>query len=60
MAAISYHTIKTLAAEASCHPTYISLLERGKRNPSLDTMLKIAEALDCRAWELVKETESKL
>ena len=51
---------ETLAAAASCHPTYVSLLERGKRNPSLDTMLRIAEALDVKAWELVRATETKL
>ncbi len=51
---------ETLAGEASCHPTYISLLERGLRNPSLDTMLRLAEALDCPAWKLVRETEVKL
>ena len=51
---------ETLAGEASCHPTYISLVERGLRNPSLDTMLKLAYALDCPAWKLVKETEAAL
>ena len=51
---------ETLAAAASCHPTYVSLLEQGKRNPSLDTMLRIAEALGVKAWELVHETEAKL
>ncbi|MEX2495094.1 MAG: helix-turn-helix transcriptional regulator [Woeseia sp.] len=51
---------ETLAAEAMCHPTYISLVERGKRNPSLDTILKLAGALDCPAWMLVQETEARL
>lgn len=51
---------ETLAAAAACHPTYISLLEHGKRNPSLETMLKLARALDCPAWKLVRETESQL
>ena len=51
---------ETLAAEATCHPTYISLLERGLRNPSLDTILKLAGALDCPAWKLVRETETRL
>ncbi len=51
---------ETLAAEAMCHPTYISLVERGKRNPSLDTILKLAGALDCPAWTLVQETEARL
>ena len=51
---------ETLAAEAACHPTYISLVERGKRNPSLATMLRLAKALDCPAWKLVRETEARL
>ncbi|MEO1247790.1 MAG: helix-turn-helix transcriptional regulator [Pseudomonadota bacterium] len=51
---------ETLAAEASCHPTYISLVERGLRNPSLDTMLKLASALECPAWQLVRDTETAL
>lgn len=51
---------ETLAAEATCHPTYISLLERGLRNPSLDTIMKLAGALDCPAWKLVRETETRL
>ena len=48
---------ETLAGEAACHPTYISLVERGMRNPSLDTMLRLARALGCPAWKLVQETE---
>jgi len=51
---------ETLADKASCHPTYISLVERGLRNPSLDTMLRLADALDCPGWKLVKETEAAL
>lgn len=51
---------ETLAAEAMCHPTYISLVERGLRNPSLDTILKLAGALDCPAWKLVQDTEARL
>lgn len=51
---------ETLAAEAACHPTYISLVERGLRNPSLDTILRLAEALNCPAWKLIRETEQEL
>ncbi len=51
---------ETLAAEARCHPTYISLVERGLRNPSLDTILKLAGALNCPAWQLIRETEARL
>jgi transcriptional regulator with XRE-family HTH domain len=39
--------------------TYISLLERGKRNPSLLTLLKLAEALDLSTSELVQLGESR-
>lgn len=51
---------ETLAAEAYCHPTYISLIERGLRNPSLDTLLRLAKGLNCPAWKLVQETEAQL
>lgn len=51
---------ETLAAEAACHPTYISLVERGLRNPSLDTIIRLAGALECPAWKLVQETEKRL
>ena len=51
---------ETLAAEAACHPTYISLVERGLRNPSLNTLLKLAGALDGPAWKLIRETEAQL
>ncbi|HZD52426.1 MAG TPA: helix-turn-helix transcriptional regulator [Woeseiaceae bacterium] len=51
---------ETLAAEAECHPTYISLLERGRRNPSLNTMIRLGRALNRPAWKLVRETEARL
>ncbi len=51
---------ETLAAEAQCHPTYISLLERGLRNPSLDTLLRLAGGLNQPAWKLVRDTEARL
>ena len=34
-----------LASRSALHRTYISDLERGERNPSLTTMLRLAEAL---------------
>ena len=36
------------------HRSYISRLERGKRNPSLLTINKMAEALDVAPKELVQ------
>lgn len=35
-----------LAAELGIDQTYVSDLERGRRNPTLATLAKIAEALD--------------
>ena len=36
------------------HPTYISGIERGLRNPSLITMEKVAKALGIKTEELLK------
>ena len=39
----------------SVHPTYISSIERGQRNPSLITMEKIAKALKVKINDLIKK-----
>jgi len=39
-------TQEDLAAKADLHPTYISDVERGVRNPSWDVVARIAEGLD--------------
>ena len=49
---------ETLALEAGLHPTYISLLERGLRNPSLVTVQVLAQALETTMTSLVRELES--
>lgn len=36
---------------------YISRLENGKKQPSLEMVYKIARALNVNAWEIVKEIE---
>lgn len=43
-----------LAKILGVHPTYISGIERGLRNPSLMTMEKIAKALNVTIDELIK------
>ena len=45
-----------LAFETDLHRTYISLLERGVRQPSLSTIFVLAEAMGCDPERLVKET----
>lgn len=38
-------TQEALAAEAKLHPTYISDVERGVRNPSWDVVARLAEGM---------------
>jgi transcriptional regulator with XRE-family HTH domain len=46
-------TQEGLADAAELHPTYISEIERGKRRISVETLLKIAKALNCSVSELL-------
>lgn len=50
---------EALAAEAGLHRTYISLLERGQRNPSLSVILQLAAALKVSSPELLTAFESE-
>ncbi len=45
-------TQEQLAELCEFDPTYISLLERGKRNPAFLTVVKIAKYLKCDVSEL--------
>jgi transcriptional regulator with XRE-family HTH domain len=49
-----------LAIRCDFDRTYPSLLERGLRQPTLHTLLRLADALDIGATELVAETVSRL
>lgn len=46
-----------LAAEAGLHRTYISLVERGRRNITVDALSQIAEALNTYPSRLIAEAE---
>jgi transcriptional regulator with XRE-family HTH domain len=39
------------------HRTYVSLLERGRNGPSLETVWRLAEALEISPSELVRRVE---
>ncbi|MGO3833097.1 MAG: helix-turn-helix domain-containing protein [Microbacteriaceae bacterium] len=39
--------------------TYMSSIEQGRRNPSLDIILKLAAALDVNAADLVRDLTSE-
>ena len=42
-----------LAALLSMHRTYIGMIERGERNPTIRTLYKIAKALKVKAGDLL-------
>lgn len=53
----NYRTQKELSQEklaelAGCHPTYIGQLERGEKNATLESVEKIASAMDISLSEL--------
>lgn len=49
-----------LALEAELDRTYISLLERGQRQPTITTVIVLAKALDGDASDLLKKTVAAL
>lgn len=49
-----------LAERSDLHDTYISFLERGLRQPSLEVVLRLAEALETDGAQLVAEVEEVL
>ena len=49
-----------LTFESELDHTYISLSERGKRQPSLRTILSLASALDTTGPELVRKTVKRI
>lgn len=46
-----------LANLAELDRTYISLLERGLRQPTIETVFKISEALDTKASLIIQKIE---
>jgi transcriptional regulator with XRE-family HTH domain len=48
-----------LAEHAGLHPTYISMIERGHRNPTLDAADRIASALKASLPILIEESEEQ-
>lgn len=49
-----------LALEVGLERTFISMMERGLRQPTITTLLKLAPALGCSAAELVQEVEIRI
>lgn len=49
-----------LADLSSLDRTFVSLLERGQRQPSLETVFKLCTALDIRPNEFVQQVELQI
>ncbi len=47
-------TQEDFAARCDISVSFVSLLERGERNPSYDTLLQVAAALELPLWELFR------
>jgi len=50
---------EALAEAAGVHHTYVGLVERGKRNPSIDVAESLARALGRKLSTLVAEAEKR-
>ena len=47
-----------LGALAGLHRTFVSMVERGKRNVTIATVEKLAKALKCRMADLMPDADS--
>ncbi len=50
-------TQEELADRAGLHWTYVSGIERGRRNPSVAVLIRIGAALGTTGWELLRDAE---
>jgi transcriptional regulator with XRE-family HTH domain len=50
---------ESLAEKSGLHRTYISLLERNKKSPTLETLFHICQALGVSAANLIKKVEAE-
>jgi transcriptional regulator with XRE-family HTH domain len=50
-------TLEGLASRAGLHRTSLGLIERGERHLTLASAKRLADALGCSLWELVKDAE---
>ncbi len=48
---------ETLAFDAEIHRTYVSLIERGQKSPTLSVIVRLARALSVRPSELLRRVE---
>jgi len=46
-----------VAEKADVHPTYIGLIERGKRKPTLDVAERTSQAVGLKLSKMISEAE---
>ena len=51
---------ETLAFDAEVHRTYISLIERGQKSPTLAVIVRLAKALKVKPSELLRRVDAQL
>ena len=51
---------EALAFDAGIHRTYVSLIERGRKSPTLTVIAKLAKALNIRPSELLRRVEDQV
>lgn len=49
-----------LALKADLDRTFISLLERGKRNATIETLYKLSYALDVKPYDFIKSLDKHI
>jgi transcriptional regulator with XRE-family HTH domain len=52
-------TLEVLAKASGLHSTYLSGIERGRRNPTLKVLVAVADALGVTTSELVRLAEER-
>ncbi len=52
-------TLEALAKASDLHWTYLSGIERGRRNPTLKVLAAVAAALDVKTSELIRLAEDE-
>jgi len=48
---------ESFADHIQMHRTYYSAIERGEKNLQLDTLVRVCNGLDVKAWEILKEVD---
>jgi transcriptional regulator with XRE-family HTH domain len=50
-------TQEEVAFRAGLHRTYVSLLERDRKSPTLDVLFRLCDAIGVKASELIRRVE---